>query len=116
MFDTVRHSAYFSYSKNHGFIDSDTIMTNMMQNDSLVVSSLEDGVLASCPLLLIDRYGVSEFSTPSSPHLKTPSTWTCPNPSCHHINLSNVRRCPYCLMDPNPPPLHVLFVLHGFRV
>ena len=77
----------------------------------------KDGVLASCPLLLIDRYGKTDTSVQNSPMSSgTFSQWTCPNRRCAHINLSNVRRCPYCLMDPNPPSLHVLFVLHGFRV
>ncbi|CBK23088.2 uncharacterized protein [Blastocystis hominis] len=97
LFETVRNSAYFS----------DTIAENVIHDDSLVVSSLEDGVLASCPLLLIDRYGKTDTSVQNSPNSNgTLSQWTCPNRRCAHINLSNVRRCPYCLMDPNPPSLH----------
>lgn len=116
LFETVRNSAYFWYSIISSSDRSDAISENVVCDDSLVVSALADGVLASCPLLLIDRYGAAAPSPPSSPAGTASARWTCPNRRCGRENLGNVRRCAFCLTDPRPPAVHVLFVLHGFRV
>lgn len=47
---------------------------------------------------------------------KEEKEWVCGNESCKRRCPYSLQRCPYCLTDRSSHTLHVVFMLHGFRV
>lgn len=88
--------------------------SDILENDSLFTYAFTSEGILQCPLLLVDRYDTSRLMTSLSK--EESNTWICSNPSCKHLNLTNVERCPFCLTYRSVPSLHVVFLLHGFRV
>lgn len=114
MFDTVLNSEYFRYHSLSSLTPSDAAGSDVLGNDSLLnyVFNAEGGL--QCPLLLVDRYDTNRLR--SSLSRDEAFTWICPNVSCKHVNRTNAERCSYCLTYRTFSNLHVVFLLHGFRV
>ena len=77
---------------------------------------------AAQPAQSFSAFIVESFSRGTSPLPSlqppppSPSPWRCSNPPCSHLNNGAVSFCEKCLLDrTSQAPLHVVFILHGFK-
>lgn len=82
----------------------------MVGNDS-VIAFITSSASVHQSLLLVEQYQKKEEMKG-----KEEMEWVCKNESCKKRCPYSLQRCPYCLTDRNSHSLHVVFMLHGFRV
>ena len=77
----------------------------LVGNDSIVPFMQSNASSLHQSLLLVEQY-----------QQKEEKEWVCGNESCKRRCPYSLERCPYCLTDRSSHTLHVVFMLHGFRV
>ena len=83
----------------------------LVGNDSIVPFMQSNASSLHQSLLLVEQYQQKEEKEE-----KEEKEWVCGNESCKRRCPCSLQRCPYCLTDRSSHTLHVVFMLHGFRV
>ena len=89
----------------------------LVGNDSIVPFMQSNASSLHQSLLLVEQYQQKEEKEEKEEEEeKEEKEWVCGNESCKRRCPCSLQRCPYCLTDRSSHTLHVVFMLHGFRV